>query len=116
AEMDADYRAMSLPVHPREKKPGFRHIFVPPLAAEPALAGKKRKPRQPRQPKKKPALERDRADAVNLPRVNGQIKLVQPAAQSAGRPALPPVAEDPGLVAPEKPNSTDIHVLSGLKV
>ncbi|KAJ2357700.1 hypothetical protein H4S01_006440, partial [Coemansia sp. RSA 2610] len=48
AEKDADYGAMHLPVLPRAPKPGFRRVFVPPLAAEPV---RKRKPRQPRKPR-----------------------------------------------------------------
>ncbi|KAJ1667851.1 hypothetical protein EV178_001048 [Coemansia sp. RSA 1646] len=70
AEMDADYMAMNLPVHPREQKSGFRHIYVPPfiLEAEAARAAaganKKRKPRQPRQPKKKRAVDKDGSDGM----------------------------------------------------
>ncbi|KAJ2846060.1 hypothetical protein IWW36_004524 [Coemansia brasiliensis] len=95
SEMDADYRAMSLPVYPREPKPGFRRIYVPPLIAEPLVSGKKRKPRQPRQPKKKPALDKDRVAAADLPlahvaKANGQPSLLQSPARAALSPADKP--------------------------
>ncbi|KAJ2455599.1 hypothetical protein EV183_000698 [Coemansia sp. RSA 2336] len=83
SDMDADYRAMSLPVYPREPKPGFRRIYVPPPIAEPLVPGKKRKPRQPRQPKKKPDLDKDMAIHAK----SGQPGLLQ--SQGTTRAALP---------------------------
>ncbi|KAJ1797922.1 hypothetical protein LPJ59_002829 [Coemansia sp. RSA 2399] len=67
AEMDADYLAMKLPVHPRKQNSGFRHIYVPPLildsdvARAAAGANKKRKPRQ---PKKKQRVVVDKDDVA----------------------------------------------------
>ncbi|KAJ1740989.1 hypothetical protein H4R22_001091 [Coemansia sp. RSA 1290] len=86
SEMDADYRAMNLPVYPREPKPGFRRIYVPPPIAEPLVSGKKRKPRQPRQPKKKPALDKD-MPLAHASKTSGQPSLLQ--SQNSARAVLP---------------------------
>ncbi|KAJ2768425.1 hypothetical protein IWQ57_003537, partial [Coemansia nantahalensis] len=100
AEMDADYRAMSLAVYPRTPKAGPRRVFVPPLvpesgsaAAAAAVAGKKRKPRQPRQPKKRLAV-----DAADKPAAADGLARAPPVDGQAAWGAKPPQPQPPQRV------------------
>ncbi|KAJ2383404.1 hypothetical protein GGI23_007148, partial [Coemansia sp. RSA 2559] len=78
AEMDADYLAMKLPVHPRKQKGGFRHIYVPPFILDSDVAraaagtSKKRKPRQPKK-KQRVVVDNDAKAGGGGAGINGHL-------------------------------------------